>query len=100
MFAWLIKKLAKPILPLLRQAHKVLRITEKSLENILEGLLDSGFPEDIEAVQKLRKALKATQSAKSAVEKAIKFFGGEVEALTDIDDKLLEEEVEKLEKLT
>jgi len=98
---WIIKTLAKPVLPVLIQTHKVVNILEVKLEDVIEAILKLGIPDNSPVCATLLNILTATVVVRKALEKTIEFLGGEisVEAKSSLKDFNLDSEIEKLKKL-
>lgn len=96
MFAWLVVKIAKPILPVLLQTYKVVVLVDNAIIIILakaDAELGTPIYKNIEMVSS------AVMATKTALAKVILFMGGEVPLATSLIDSCLEKEIKKLKRL-
>ena len=99
MFEWIISKVAKPVLPVLFQAHKVLNLALHAMQNILDSALKSGIAQDSEICNNIKTIMKALSTIRTAVAGIITYLGGKEPGVLVSSGSSLEEEIEKLKQL-
>ena len=85
------------VLPILKQVYRVSCVLEASLNSLISVAEASGFKLSDSLLDIINKVISGTGSVKSALEKIVGFFGGEIEVMALSAD--LDEEVKKLTEL-
>ena len=85
------------VLPILKQVYRVCSVLEASLNSLINIAAASSFVLSESMLDIINKVISGTGSVKSALEKIVGFFGGEIEVMALSAD--LNEEVKKLTEL-
>lgn len=100
MKTWILNKLARPLLPVLRQSHRVVVLLEIRLNDLKDALTKIGLPNDTTVFKTVADILGAVITVKAVIERIIVYLGGElpIEA-SSLEGMNLASEVEKLKRL-
>lgn len=85
------------ILPILKQVYRVCSVLEASLNSLINIADAAGITLSESMIDIINKVISGTGSVKSALEKIIGFFGGEIDVMAMSSN--LDEEVKKLSEL-
>lgn len=91
---WIINKLAKPLLPILNQSHKVLSIIISTLQDVLISGISINSP----TYEKIKSVIDAINIIQAVISKIIVFLGETVPVEAQANANL-KDEIEKLKIL-
>lgn len=101
--SWLLNKLVKPAIPVLKQIIFVIDVSKAKIDNALKSLEGLGITIDGTVLNNIKNVLSAMSVVKTALVSVLQFLGETFDVSTSSNETLaqidLNSEIEKLKKL-